>query len=80
VICDGFRGVGIGEKLTEEVLRESGRIGVWLVELTVFAINVSARRLYEKMGFVRVGVVPDKVVRGDRHFDEVIMYADLRKR
>jgi RimJ/RimL family protein N-acetyltransferase len=80
VIADGFRNVGLGERLMVEVLRESKRIGIWLLELTVFSINERARHLYEKMGFIEVGVVRDKIVRGDRHFDEVVMYADLRKR
>ena len=80
VICEGYRSLGIGERLMTEVIDEARRIGIWLVELTVFSINDRARRLYEKMGFVAVGVVPNKVVRGDRHFDEIVMYADLRKR
>jgi len=80
VLRDGYRGVGIGERLMTEVLRGSKKMGVWLVELTVFAINERARHLYEKLGFKEVGVVPDKVVRGERHFDEIVMYADLMKR
>ena len=80
VIRDGFRDVGIGERLASEVLRESKEIVVWLVELTVFSTNERAIHLYEKLGFRRVGGVPDKIVRGKRHFDEVSMYLDLRNR
>ena len=80
VIRDGYRGVGIGGALMKEVLADAKRMGVWLVELDVFATNTRAMRLYEKMGFVRVGTVPDKIVRGRRRFDEVVMYADLRNR
>ena len=80
VVCEGYRGVGIGERLMTEILRESRRTGVWLIELSVFAINEGARHLYTKMGFREVGVVPAKVVRGDRVLDEIMMYADLRKR
>ncbi|MDG6909319.1 MAG: GNAT family N-acetyltransferase [Nitrososphaerota archaeon] len=80
VLLDGCRGAGIGGRLMSEVLRESKRVGIWLVELTVFAINERAIHLYEKQGFMRVGVVPDHIVRGERHIDEIIMYADLRKR
>ncbi len=80
IIREGYRDVGIGERLMSAVLHESAKRGIWLVELTVFATNARAVHLYEKLGFRRVGVVPEKVVRGDRHFDEVVMYADLRKR
>ncbi len=78
VVRDGFRDIGIGERLMAEVLRESKRMGIWLVELTVFAINPRAIRLYEKMGFRKVGVIPAKIVRGKAELDEVVMYADLR--
>ena len=80
VIREGFRDRGIGERLTTEVLRESKALGIWLVELTVFGTNNRAVHLYEKMGFRRVGVIPDKIVRGERRFDEIVMYADLRNR
>ena len=78
VILEGYRGVGIGEKMMGEALSEARALGIWLVELTVFAINLTAIHLYEKMGFRRVGTIPEKIVRGERHFDEVTMYADLR--
>lgn len=78
VLAEGHRGVGIGERLMAEVLGEAARIGVWLVELRVFSINGPAIHLYEKMGFRRVGVVPNKMLRDGRGLDEVVMYADLR--
>ncbi len=80
VILDGYRGVGVGEALMRAALSEARRMGMWLVELTVLAINPGAIHLYEKLGFVRVGDVPGKVLRDGRHIDEVVMYADLRKR
>ncbi len=78
VILESYRGVGVGERLMTEVLREARKRGVWLVELTVFSINEMGIHLYEKMGFKKVGVVPNKFLRDGRHLDEVIMYADLR--
>jgi ribosomal protein S18 acetylase RimI-like enzyme len=80
VILDGYRNVGVGERMMVEALREARRMGVWLVELRVFAINDVAIHLYEKLGFQVVGVVPNKMIRGERSFDEVVMYNDLRKR
>ena len=80
VIREGFRNRGIGEKLMSEVLRESRALGIWLVELTVFATNSRAVHLYEKMGFRRVGVIPGKILRDGRSFGEIVMYTDLRNR
>jgi len=73
-----YRGLGIGKKISTEVLREAARIGIWLVELTVFATNERAIHLYEDRGFKRVGTVPNKILRRGRHTDEIVMYADLR--
>ena len=78
VISEGFRGVGVGERLMSEVLREARRMGIWLVELEVLAINDRAKRLYEKVGFKTVGVVPNKILRDGKSIDIVAMYADLR--
>ncbi len=77
-ILDGYRGVGLGEMMVRKALQEARRIGVWLVELQVFANNSAAIHLYEKTGFQRVGVVPNKMRRRGRLMDEVRMYADLR--
>ena len=79
VILSEYRGVGLGEMLMLEVLREAKRIGIWLVELEVMAINKRAIRLYEKLGFRKVGIVPNKIQRDGRRLDMVTMYSDLRE-
>lgn len=78
VVLDGYRGLGIGEKLMSELLRGARDIGVWFVELEVIAINRAAIGLYKKMGFRTAGVLPGKILRDDRELDIVVMYADLR--
>jgi RimJ/RimL family protein N-acetyltransferase len=78
VILDGYRGVGIGQMMVKEALVRSRRLGVWLVELSVFAINARAIHVYEKMGFRRAGVVPNKMLRKGRLMDEVSMYVEIR--
>jgi ribosomal protein S18 acetylase RimI-like enzyme len=77
-VIEGYRGVGIGTRLTQEVLREASRRGLWLIELEVMGMNKAAIGLYEKMGFRKAGVIPNKVLRKGRHIDIVVMYADLR--
>jgi ribosomal protein S18 acetylase RimI-like enzyme len=79
VILKEYRGVGLGEKLMLEILREARRIGIWLVELEVMAINKRVIHLYERIGFRKVGIVPNKIQRDGRHLDIVTMYADLRE-
>jgi len=76
-ILPGHRGIGLGELMMKETLMLARRSGIWLVELRVFATNVPAIRLYEKMGFKRSGLVPDMIKKDGRYIDDVQMYVDL---
>jgi len=79
-IIGGYRGIGIGGRLTELVLEQASMMGVWLVELEVMGINETAIGLYERIGFRKAGVIPNKILRRGRSIDIVVMYADLRNR
>ena len=78
-ILSSHRGIGLGEGMVKEALKLARRSGIWLVELRVFATNVPAIRLYEKMGFKRSGLVPDMIKKDGRYIDDVQMYIDLRR-
>jgi len=77
-ILPSHRGIGLGQQMVKEALKLARRSGIWLVELRVFATNVPAIRLYEKMGFRRSGLVPNMIKKGGRYIDDVQMYIDLR--
>ena len=51
-----FRGQGIGRRLLSATLDDARRCGLERVELSVYAGNPRARRLYEALGFVVEGV------------------------
>ena len=53
------RGRGIGEKLLRQMLAEMEQRGVTRVYLEVDQANTAAIRLYERLGFHRVGLLPD---------------------
>lgn len=53
------RGLGLGTKLIQAAIEQAGKIGLAKVELTVYANNHSAVRLYEKVGFEQNGFVKD---------------------
>ncbi|MDA4120803.1 MAG: GNAT family N-acetyltransferase [Thaumarchaeota archaeon] len=78
VLLDGYRGMGLGEAMMRNALEQALSLGVWLVELEVFANNRTAWHLYKKLGFREVGMVPQKIQRGGRGIDEIQMYIDLR--
>jgi RimJ/RimL family protein N-acetyltransferase len=77
VIIEGYRGIGLGEAMVRTALAQAKKIGVWLVELQVFASNTRAIQLYESVGFRRFGTIPDKILRRGRHIDEIQMYVNL---
>jgi len=49
------RGQGLGQTLLEWTLRHAGQVGAPRVWLHVLSQNLTARRLYERLGFVVVG-------------------------
>jgi len=71
------RGAGVGSALLASAI-EQCRGKFELLRLSVFSVNVRARRLYERFGFVPVGTLPRVVRRGNNYFDEDVMVLDLR--
>jgi ribosomal protein S18 acetylase RimI-like enzyme len=54
-----FRGQKIGEKLMREMIEQLRRRNVGRIYLEVEAGNLPAIRLYQRMGFVSIGALPD---------------------
>ena len=66
------RGTGLARELVDAVLAHAqGRVE--LVQLTVVADNVTARRLYEARGFVAYGMEARSLKVDGRYLDEVLM-------
>jgi ribosomal protein S18 acetylase RimI-like enzyme len=71
------RGVGTGKLLVRSVI-EHARQHVELLQLTVVSTNLSARRLYEALGFAEYGMEPHALKHpGGKYFDEVLMFRFL---
>ncbi len=73
------RGKGVGTALLERALADA-RSKFELVYLSVFSVNQSAQRLYEKFGFSVCGHLPRVVKRGSTYFDEERMVLDFSVR
>lgn len=73
-VADGRTGQGIGTALLRALLDSADN---WLdlrrVELSVFADNVRAIRLYERHGFAREGTLRDYAFRDGRYVDVIAM-------
>lgn len=67
------RELGLGRALMEEALEWAGRQGVVRINLSVFASNTRAIKLYEQNGFVVEGVRRGQFLLQGRLEDEVMM-------
>ena len=72
-LLPAYRSQGIGTRLMALAIEASRANGLERVELAVFADNLRARRLYEKMGFAVEGTRPRRAKMDGRYRDEVLM-------
>ncbi len=79
MVVKDFRGEGIGRKLMETALLEAKKNlgGLKLVTLGVFGCNISARGMYEKLGFKEYGSLPKGVLYKGQYVDHVYMYKEV---
>jgi RimJ/RimL family protein N-acetyltransferase len=72
-VVSGYRGRGIGYRLLDQTLKQAFTTGFVRVELSVRADNLRAASLYEKLGFLREGVLRDAVFVDGEYHDVVAM-------
>jgi len=75
-VRDGFRSQGIGKALLSAAIDKS-RGKFKKITLVVLENNKKAIGLYKKFGFRKYGFLPDAVRRGDKKFNDVLMYLEL---
>ena len=68
-----FRGMQIGRRLAEKIIREAREAGYRYMRLDTFLFMKSAIRLYEKLGFYYIGRYNDNPAAG-----AVFMELDLK--
>jgi len=79
-IKSGYRGIGIGTKIMEELIDESKKAGLKILILDHFATNKTARQLYEKMGFKETGKTPKAIYKNGKYIDLIHMTLELWSR
>ena len=69
------RGLHIGEKLVSDCLAQGRAHGFRILQFNaVVASNIHARHLYERLGFVQLGVIPQGFRMKDGHYEDIIPY------
>ena len=72
-LVPAYRGRGLGSRLIEAALERARAAGFVRIELDVYADNARAIALYERLGFVREGVVRDAVFVDGEYRDAIAM-------
>ena len=68
-----FRGEHIGEKLVLDCLAQAKENGFRVMQFNaVVANNTHALHLYERIGFTRLGVIPQGFRMPDGHYEDII--------
>lgn len=75
-IVPGYRDSGLGRRLIATTIDAARALGLHRIDLDVYADNLRAKALYEKVGFVQEGRARDGV-RIDGRFIDVIQMALL---
>ncbi|MDO4260789.1 MAG: GNAT family N-acetyltransferase [Eubacteriales bacterium] len=69
------RGLHIGELLVRDCLEQGRRFGFRVLQFNaVVAGNIHARHLYERLGFVQLGVIPGGFRRKDGIYEDICPY------
>lgn len=69
------RGLHIGEKLVLDCLKQGSAHDFKILQFNaVVATNIHARHLYERLGFVQLGVIPKGFRMKDGHYEDICPY------
>jgi len=69
------RGRSVGEALVRYCLQTGGELGFRLLQFNaVVKTNARAIRLYERLGFRRIGEVPGGFLMKDGHYEDIVLF------
>lgn len=69
------RGLHIGEKLVKDCIKQGKEHGFGVLQFNaVVESNIHARHLYERLGFVQLGVIPGGFRMKDGHYENICPY------
>ena len=70
-----LRGQHTGEKLVTHCMKKGRELGFRILQFNaVVASNRYALKLYEKLGFTRLGIIPGGFLMKDGHYEDIILH------
>lgn len=74
-ICSDWRGQHIGEQLVLDSLVQAKKHAFTILQFNaVVENNIHARHLYERLGFIQLGTIPNGFKMKDGHFENICPY------
>ena len=77
-VLNEYRNKGLGTQLTRMLIEWAKKKKIDFIELSVYEKNPDAKRLYERLGFKEVAVIPKRIKRGKKYMDDIIMHLYLK--
>lgn len=74
-VSSGMRGQHIGEALVKDCLTRAAELGFKVLQFNaVVESNMHARHLYERLGFIQLGTIPEGFRMKDGHYENICPY------
>lgn len=74
-VDSGCRGKHIGEKLVLDCMAQAKKLGFKILQFNaVVENNIHARHLYERLGFIHIGTIPEAFRMKDGSFENICLY------
>lgn len=74
-VSSSSRGLHIGRKLVQDCLTRAKDKGFRIMQFNaVVRTNTAARRLYEKLGFTKLGVIPEGFLNKNGTYSDIVPY------
>ncbi len=74
-VSGNSRGMHIGEKLVSDCLQQAKSHGFGILQFNaVVESNIHARHLYERLGFVQLGTIPNGFRMKDGYYENICLY------
>ena len=77
-VSKNYRGRGIGEQLVKDCMKQAAALGFRILQFNaVVKTNSAALKLYAKLGFIQLGVIPTGFRLKDGSYEDIIPHYAL---